>query len=154
MGDVISIIDSSKNTVVNYGYNAWGNVVDKSVNSNLENTDFATANPMLYRSYYRDDELGVYYLQSRYYKSDWCRFINADLPSIAKLCKNEQNGLNLFAYCGNEPITNIDYLDLNIVRLKQNNMLINGGTSVIIVIIGNMSLIAPILYHNVFMPEE
>ena len=84
MGDVIGIIDESGNTVVDYCYDAWGNVVDKVVNTTLS-TDFAEVNQMLYRSYYYDEDLGVYYLQSRYYKSDWCRFINSDLPIYAIL---------------------------------------------------------------------
>ena len=107
MGDVISIIDESGNTVVDYCYDAWGNIVDKVVNTTLT-TNFADVNPMLFCSYYYDEDLGVYYLQSRYYKSDWCRFINSDFPTYALEQKDESNGLNLFAYCGNEPVNNCD----------------------------------------------
>ena len=108
MGDVISIIDENGNTVVDYCYDAWGNVVDKVSNTILP-TDFADVNPMLYRSYYWDEDLCVYYLQSRYFKSDWCRFINADLPMFAKIQKSLFNGLNLFTYCCNNPVKYEDY---------------------------------------------
>jgi RHS repeat-associated protein len=35
-------------------------------------------NPLLYRGYYYDAELGMYYLQSRYYDPAVKRFVNAD----------------------------------------------------------------------------
>ena len=49
-----------------------------------------------------------YYLQSRYYRQQWGRFLNADLPEIAQQSKDEINGLNLFAYCCNDPVNNED----------------------------------------------
>ncbi len=36
------------------------------------------ANPFRYKGYYYDVETGLYYLNSRYYNSEWGRFINAD----------------------------------------------------------------------------
>lgn len=63
---------------------------------------------MLYRGYYYDEETSYYYLQSRYYAPKWCRFINSDLPTIVKSCKNEQIGLNLFVYCNNDPSEKTD----------------------------------------------
>jgi RHS repeat-associated protein len=35
-------------------------------------------NPMRYRGYYYDRDLGLYYLQSRFYDAQTGRFINAD----------------------------------------------------------------------------
>ena len=34
------------------------------------------ANPLRYRGYVYDSETGMYYLQSRYYDPEICRFIN------------------------------------------------------------------------------
>ena len=65
-------------------------------------------NPLTYRGYYFDDENNMFYLQSRYYNPQWGRFLNADLPEIAQQSKNEINGLNLFAYCCNNPVNNSD----------------------------------------------
>jgi RHS repeat-associated protein len=67
------------------------------------------ANPFRYRSYYWDDETGLYYLQSRYYDPEVGRFVNADEPETMVL-QGDSNILatNLFAYCFNNPIMNID----------------------------------------------
>lgn len=36
-------------------------------------------NPFRYRGYYFDSETDLYYLNQRYYNSEWRRFINADI---------------------------------------------------------------------------
>lgn len=48
-------------------------------------------------------ETGFYHLQSRYYAPDLCRFINADGQ-----LNDDILGNNLFAYCGNNPVTRTD----------------------------------------------
>lgn len=58
------------------------------------------------RGYYFDDELGLYYLQSRYYDPEIGRFISAD--SIEYADPEHVNGLNLYAYCGNNPVMYTD----------------------------------------------
>ena len=73
----------------------------------MQDTDgIATLNPFRYRSYYFDEETGLYYLQSRYYDPELGRFISAD--SIAYLDPETLGGLNLYAYCGNNPVMGID----------------------------------------------
>jgi len=62
----------------------------------------AAVNPLQYRGYYHDSETGFYYLQSRYYDPEICRFINAD--SYASTGQSYL-GYNTFAYCGNDPVT-------------------------------------------------
>ena len=57
-----------------------------------------------YRGYYYDTETDFYYLQSRYHDHSTGRFINADGPLTTDL----QSGLNLFAYCGNDPVNRND----------------------------------------------
>ena len=47
-------------------------------------------------------ETGLYYLQSRYYDPETGRFVTID--DIAYLAPNTVNGLNLYAYCGNNPV--------------------------------------------------
>ncbi len=59
-----------------------------------------------YRSYYYDVETGLYYLQSRYYDPETGRFITAD--RIEYLDLENVNGLNLYAYCGNNPVMYAD----------------------------------------------
>ena len=73
----------------------------------MQNTDgIATLNPFRYRSYYFDEETGLYYLQSRYYDAELGRFISAD--SIEYLDPETIGGLNLYAYCGNNPVMGYD----------------------------------------------
>ena len=54
------------------------------------------------RSYYSDDDTGLYYLNARYYSPKWRRFISPDDTSY--LDPENVNGLNLYCYCGNDPI--------------------------------------------------
>ena len=68
----------------------------------------AVLNPFRYRGYYYDYETELYYLNSRYYDSETGRFINADDISILNTAKDEINGLNLYAYCFNNPINDTD----------------------------------------------
>ena len=58
------------------------------------------------RGYYYDAETGFYYLQSRYYDPENCRFINAD--SIASTGQGF-TGTNMFAYCNNCPVIFSDH---------------------------------------------
>ena len=48
----------------------------------------------------------MYYLNSRYYDPETGRFLNAD--NISYLAPETINGLNLYAYCGNNPVMNVD----------------------------------------------
>ncbi len=102
-GDVMGILDNTGKTIVNYSYDAWGNC---TITSDTSGSNLGNINPMRYRGYYLDGETGFYYLQSRYYNPQSCRLINADEPT----CINTSNsiGVNLFAYCSNNPIVNID----------------------------------------------
>lgn len=64
-------------------------------------------NPLRYRGYVYDNESELYYLQSRYYNPELCRFINADDVSMLGADGNII-GVNLFAYCDNNPVNKSD----------------------------------------------
>ena len=66
----------------------------------------ATTNPFRYRSYYLDVETELYYLQTRYYDPETGRFISAD--SIQYLDPETLGGLNLYVYCGDNPVMGYD----------------------------------------------
>ena len=74
-GDVVAIFDDDGNRVVEYTYDAWGNIL--SVSGSMADT-IGAINPLRYRGYVYDRETGLYYLQSRYYNPTIGRFINAD----------------------------------------------------------------------------
>ncbi len=99
-GNIIAIIDSSGTVVVRYEYDAWGNhkIIGDETLGNL--------NPFRYRGYYYDTETGLYYLQTRYYDPITGRFISQD--SVEYADPETINGLNLYAYCGNNPVMRID----------------------------------------------
>ena len=112
-GDIVGILNIDGNLVVTYKYDAWGKVL--TVSGIMAET-VGTINPMRYRDYYLDTETGYYYLQSRYCNPDICRFINADEPNVISLNYGNIVGANLFAYCDNNPIMNVDpsgFLTLN-----------------------------------------
>jgi len=100
-GDITKIFDLEGNNIVQYLYDSWGNCeITQDTNG------IGELNPFRYRSYYYDSSIELYYLQSRYYDSATGRFINAD--DISELQPSELNGLNLYSYCGNNPIMRID----------------------------------------------
>ncbi|MBR3918336.1 MAG: RHS repeat-associated core domain-containing protein [Clostridia bacterium] len=103
-GDIIAIVDKTANIVAKYTYDAWGTC---TITGDTSGCGISTLNPYRYRGYYFDQEIGLYYLQSRYYSPVVGRFINADEPIVLQIEKNIINA-NLFCYCKNEPIMNID----------------------------------------------
>ena len=90
--------------MVKYKYDAWGDQEIELLDPKYE--ELAKANPFRYRSYYYDEETGLYYLKSRYYDPEVGRFITID--DISYLDPETINGLNLYAYCGNNPVMNVD----------------------------------------------
>ena len=98
-GDVVKLVTASGTVVASYEYDAWGNILSQS-------GSLAEINPLRYRGYYYDNETGFYYLQSRYYDPANRRFINADI--YASTDSSDAVSCNMFAYCNNNPIANID----------------------------------------------
>ena len=88
--------------MVKYRYDAYGNCTSY----NATNDDLAQTNPIRYRSYYYDTDIGLYYLNARYYNPQWRRFISPD--DTAYLDIESANGLNLYAYCYNDPVNYVD----------------------------------------------
>ncbi len=123
-GNIIAILNKDGIAIIKYYYDAWGNsktlyllAVDKAESyrdtpAPIYNDDaklweeIAVRNPFRYRGYYYDTETGLYYLQTRYYDPEVGRFISQD--SIEYADPETVNGLNLYAYCGNNPVMNID----------------------------------------------
>ena len=90
-GDIAAILDENGNTVVSYGYDAWG--APLRCTGELAET-LGKVQPFRYRGYVFDEETGLYYLRSRYYNPGWGRFVNADALIDQ----------NLYSYCKNSPM--------------------------------------------------
>ena len=101
-GDVIAIYNNSGTKIATYSYDSWGNCTTKTLVSN----NFSNYNPIRYRGYYYDRETKLYYLNARYYNPQWRRFISPD--STKYIDPENPNGLNLYAYCGNDPVNYVD----------------------------------------------
>ena len=115
-GDVTNIIKNG--TVTNWlDYDPYGN-----------QTMGNTSNPFRYCGEYFDEESGLIYLRNRYYSPEIGRFITED-PI--------QDGLNWYAYCGNNPVNFWDPLGLDAIVITADNAAGSSGfyaghTSVIV----------------------
>ena len=94
--------------MIKYKYDAWGNctVCNTDGTPNTNTSFIGNINPFRYRGYYWDKETGLFWLSSRYYSPELCRFISPD--SIEYLDPESINGLNLYCYCGNNPVNKYD----------------------------------------------
>ena len=99
-GDVTNVI--SENASNTYKYEPWGTITAKTGTFD---------NPIRYSGEYYDDESGLIYLRNRYYDPSLRRFISVD-PA--------KDGLNWYAYCGNNPVNYWDPTGLAI-RIENNN---------------------------------
>ena len=87
--------------MVEYTYDAYGNI---SISGSGSNT-IGKYNSLTYRGYIYDDEINMYYLNSRYYNPDTGRFLNSDgiLGEVGSLGTN-----NMYAYRANNPVMYLD----------------------------------------------
>ncbi|MBR6841647.1 MAG: RHS repeat-associated core domain-containing protein, partial [Prevotella sp.] len=122
-GDVLALVDGTGSKVVEYRYDAWGKPISKT--GTLAST-LGTLQPFRYRGYVWDEETEDYYLRSRYYRPEWCRFVNAD--SVIEE--------NTYTYCSNNAINAFDpdgyseaYADL---------LRIGGAALLIVITVGTM----------------
>ena len=101
-GDVVAILNKAGKAIVEYSYDAWGNV--ESITGEYKG-GLGLRNPLLYRGYVYDRETKLYYLNSSYYDPETGRFLNTDIyPSTGQ----GLIGNNMYAYCGNNPVIRKD----------------------------------------------
>ena len=103
-----ALLDNNGSVVVKYVYDAWGNckVLNVSGTEITDGTHVGNKNPFRYRGYYYDAEANLYYLQTRYYDPETGSFVTIDV--IYYIDPDSINGLNLYAYCGNNPVMATD----------------------------------------------
>ena len=98
-GNVVALANELGNRVVNYEYDAWGNLTNTPETVTTGNGEYLrNANPFRYSSYQFDPESGLYYLKARYYSAILGRFLTRDINTE----------INLYAYCGNDPVNKVD----------------------------------------------
>ena len=107
-GNIVALLDENGAVVVKYVYNAWGEhkVLNPDGTENTSASFIGNINPFRYRGYYYDTSLKLYYLVTRYYDPVVGRFISQDSFDYAD--PDTINGLNLYAYCNNNPVMNVD----------------------------------------------
>lgn len=97
----IAEIYNENGIVAKYEYDDFGNIVKiEEIDSTIKKF-----NPFYYRSYCLDRETNLYYLLSRYYVSDWGRFLSPD--SYFSTGKNTY-ATNMYTYCENNPVNTSD----------------------------------------------
>lgn len=103
LNNILGIINSSGEFVVKYEYDPFG--VCTSIKGTLAST-IGVLNPFRYKGYYFDSESNMYYCKSRYYVPEWGRWLNYDSANFLDI--ENINGLNLYCYCQNNPISYYD----------------------------------------------
>ena len=96
LGSVVALSDSSGDTVQTYQYSVFGQVA-------VSDDDFP--NPYMFAGRRFDIEIGQYYNRARYYNPYTGRFLQTDPIGYGA-------GMNLYAYCGNSPLSSVDPLGL------------------------------------------
>ena len=109
-------ITGADNTVENcYRYDAFGNLLEKRED---------TGNRILYTGQQYDQETGQYYLRARYYNPVVGRFLQEDTY--------RGDGLNLYAYCANDPVGYFDPSEHEgCKKPEENNQGVTPGSQVV-----------------------
>ena len=104
-GDVVAVYDNNGVKQVSYIYDAWGNT---TITTHVSGTA-ASKNPIRYRSYYYDSDIGLYYLGTRWYSPRFHRFMSPDNVDVTAATPSGLTDKNLYAYCDNNPVMRVDY---------------------------------------------
>jgi len=86
---IVAMSDAAGNVTEQHSYDAYGNSND------------LTGNPFRYTGRRLDAETGLYYYRARYYSPAIGRFLQTDPIGYG-------DGLNWYAYVGNDPVNNLD----------------------------------------------
>ena len=106
-GNVMQYIDKQGTIVASYAYDAFGNTIQKGgVKAGELKMRFSTK--------YSDDESALYYFGRRFYSPRIARWLSCDPIE-------EDGGLNLYAFCGNNPIVLSDKLGEDIYLFTGND---------------------------------
>jgi len=96
LGSVVALSDEDGDTVQVYEYDVYGNVAASDPNH---------TNPFMFTGRRMDSETGLYFYRARYYNPALGRFLQTDPIGHG-------DGMNMYAYCGNNPIGSVDHYGL------------------------------------------
>ena len=100
-----TIIDSVATLVAEYAYGPFGELIHAR-------GPMALANPWRYATKYYDSETGLYYYGARYLDPVTGQWLSREPLG-------ESESVNLYAYCGNDPVNNVDALGMQKVPVWQ-----------------------------------
>ena len=105
LGSVHALTNSKGKVEETYTYDAFGSptVYDKNY---TQQTESQMNNPYLFTGRRWDKETQLYYYRARYYSASLGRFLQRDPIGYG-------DGVNLYRYCGNNPINNWDLFGLD-----------------------------------------
>ena len=101
-GNVTRYLDANGNTVAQYTYDAFGNIINQA-------GTMADVFAFRFSTKYFDAETGLYYYGYRFYSPTLMRWMNRDPIG-------EDGGVNLYAQCGNNLIARFDTLGLFVYK--------------------------------------
>jgi len=100
LGSVVALSDGDGYIVESYSYDVFGEPTIRN-SSGQKITSSNYDNPYMFTGRRYDNETGLYYYRARHYDPNIGRFLQTDPISYA-------GGLNLYAYCRNNPINLFD----------------------------------------------
>ena len=101
-GNILKYVDANGNVVASYSYNAFGALI-------AESGTLADVFRHRFSSKYFDVETGLYYYGYRFYHPNLMRWLNRDPIE-------EDGGLNLYGFCENNGIENVDILGQQVYK--------------------------------------
>ena len=105
-GDVVAAYDNTGTVLVRYKYDAYGKPTITYYNGGASTA--VAKNPFMFRGYYYDSDLQLYYLNARYYDANTGRFISPDRIDVVCATPGALTDKNLYAYCDNNSVMRRD----------------------------------------------
>ncbi len=117
---VLALANSSGSIVESYLYDAYGNVTIRNGSGTMIPAS-AYGNRFLFQGREYDYTTQLYHFRARWYDPETGRWLSNDPIGIS-------GGLNLYAFCGNDPVNFVDPMGLAIVKNKTSwPIVVSGG---------------------------